>query len=247
LTVSRLGLALIYPSMRDRTPRVASPKYAFPDAAGREAALAIVLNDYAKLDTLLRATPGPDLSASDERGVSLLGLATRAAIMEGGSMGDLEGLRLLLAAGARPLPDAVGPEESLLESVANAKGDRRRLALEMLLDGGLSPNAPMHDGRSVLFHTRLTPDAARVLLARGIDRTVHDTRGGAADWSPVTYQADLRNWATALVLIEGGVPLDHGTPPGSVLARVIRNGEAQVTDEERADTAYKAFMATVRP
>jgi len=92
----------------------------------------------------------------------------------------------------------------------------------MLLDGGLSPNAPMHDGRSGLFHTRLTPEAARVLLARGADRLVHDTRGGAADGSPVPYQADLRNWATALVLIEGGVPLDHGTPPGSVMARVIR-------------------------
>jgi hypothetical protein len=164
-----------------------------------------------------------------------------------GSMRDLEGLRLLLAAGALPLPDAVGHEESLLELAANAKGDRGRLVLEMLLDGGLSANAPMRDGRSVLFHTRLTPEGARVLLARGVDRMVHDTRGGAADWSPVTYQADLRNWSTALVLIEGGVPLDHGTPPGSVMARVIRIGKAQVTDEERADPAYKGFMAAVRP
>jgi hypothetical protein len=76
---------------------------------------------------------------------------------------------------------------------------------------------------------------------------VHDTRGGAADGSPVPYQADLRNWAAALVLIEGGVPLDHGTPPGSVMARVIRNDKEQATDEERADPACKAFMAAVRP
>lgn len=78
LTVSRQGLALIYPSLRDRGgPRVASPQYSHPDAAGREAALALVLNDYAKLDALLRATPAPDPTARDERGESLLGLATR--------------------------------------------------------------------------------------------------------------------------------------------------------------------------
>jgi hypothetical protein len=52
--------------------------------------------------------------------------------------------------------------------------------------------------------------------------------------------------ATALVLLEGGVPHDHGTPRGSVLARVLRNGEGQVTEEDRADPAFKIFMAAVR-
>ncbi len=79
LTASRQGLALVYPSLRDRgVPREASPQYAYPGAAEREAALALVLNDYAKLDTLLRAAPAPDLMARDERGESLLGLATQA-------------------------------------------------------------------------------------------------------------------------------------------------------------------------
>ena len=50
----------IYPSMRDDRPRLPSPQYAFPDAASREAALALVMQDYAKLDTLLRATPARD-------------------------------------------------------------------------------------------------------------------------------------------------------------------------------------------
>lgn len=246
LTVSRQGLALIYPSLRDRGgPREASPQYAYPGAAEREAALALVLNDYAKLDTLLRATPAPDLTARDERGESLLGLATRAAIMEGGSTRDLEGLRLLLAAGARPRPDDLGRDASLIEVVAGATSDNAPVVLTLLLDAGLSPEARLHDGRPLLFHPRLAPEAARILLARGADRAVRDTRGGAADWSPVTYQADLRRWSTALVLLEGGVPRDHGSPPGSVIARVIRNGEARTTDEERADPAYQAFMAAV--
>ena len=247
LATSRQGLGLIYPSMRDRgVPLQESPEYAYPNAAEREAALALVLNDYAKLDSLLRATPAPDLTARDERGESLLGLATRAAIMDGGSMRDLEGLRLLLAAGARPRPDDLGREASLLEVVAGASGERARIVLELLLDAGLVPNAPMQDGRPVLFHPQLTPEAARVLLARGVDRAARDTSGGTGDWSPVTYQAGLRRWATALVLLEGGVPRDHGSPPGSVLAQVIREGEAPVSDEERADPAYAAFMEAVQ-
>lgn len=247
LTVSRQGLALIYPSLRERdVPREPSPQYAYPDAAGREAALALVMNDYAKLDSLLRATPAPDLTARDERGESLVGLATRTAIMEGGSMRDVEGLRLLLAAGARPRPDALGGRTSLLEVVAGASGAQAPVALELLLDAGLDPNSLMQDGRPILFHPRLTPEAARILLARGVDKAAHDTRGGAGDWSPVTYQADLRRWGTALVLLEIGVPRDHGEPPGSVLARVMKHGEARTTDEERADSAYVAFMASVR-
>jgi hypothetical protein len=244
LTISRNPLGLIYPALRDRgVPKRPSPKYAFPDAATREAALAIVYNDYAKLDSVLQATPRPDLAARDELGGSLLGLAIGAAIMDGGAPRDLEGLRLLLAAGATPRADERGPGETVLEVVAGARSEHASVALEMLLDAGMSPDMPMEDGRSVLFHPRLTAAAARVLLARGADRTVHDTRGGAADWSPVTYQADLRNWATALVLLEGGVPRDHGTPPGSVLARVLRNGEGALTDEERADPAYAGFIA----
>lgn len=158
-------------------------------------------------------------------------------------MRDLDGLRLLLAAGARPVPDAVEDKMTLLETLARAKGDRGRQALEMLLGAGLSPNARMHDGRSVLFHSYLTPEAARVLLARGADPGARDTRAGATDGSALTFHAEQRNWATALVLLQGGVPRDHASPAGSVLARVIAAGEGSITDAN--DPAFKAFMAAL--
>ncbi len=240
-------LGLIYPSMRERSrPMLASPQYAYPDAASRDAALALVLQDYAKLDTLLRATPAPDLTAHDERGQSLVGLATIAAVADGATMRDLEGLRLLLAAGARPRGDDMGREDSLMEIVTSVPGERGRIVLTMLLDAGLAPDTPMRDGRSVLFHERLTPDAARLLIARGAKPNARNTAAGATDWSPVTVQAGLRRWATALALLQSGVPRDHGTPAGAALQRVIRDGAEQTTDDERADTAYLAFMAAVR-
>lgn len=246
LTVSRMGPAVIFPSLRDRNvARSPSPQYAFPDAAGREAALAIVMNDYDRLDTLLRTSPGPDLTARDERGVSLLGLAATAAIMDGGSARDLEGLRLLLAAGAKPRPDDLGPDESIIERVAGDRNERNAVALEWLLDAGLDPDTPMRDGQPVLFHPALSAAAARLLLSRGADPMAQTTNGSRLDWSPVTYQADLGRWATALALLEGGVPGDYGTPAGSVLARVLGNGEPRWTDHDRADPAFRAFMSAV--
>ncbi|MEO8635619.1 MAG: hypothetical protein ABI587_10130 [Gemmatimonadales bacterium] len=240
-------LGVVYPSMRERPrPMEASAQYAYPDAAGRDAALVLVMNDYAKLDTLLRSTPAPDLTAHDERGQSLLGLATIVALTDGGTMRDLEGLRLLLAAGARPRADDMGSEEPLIELVTRVSGDRASAVLALLLDAGLAPDTPMHDGRSVLFHPDLTPGAARLLLARGANLDAHEMHGDAGDWSPVTFHADQRHWATALALLEGGVPRDHGTPAGALLERVLRDGAVQTTDEERADSGYQAFMAAVR-
>ncbi|MEZ4458078.1 MAG: hypothetical protein R2882_16250, partial [Gemmatimonadales bacterium] len=89
------------------------------------------------------------------------------------------------------------------------------------------------------------PEAARLLLSHGADPAARPANGDRRDWSAVTYQADLRRWATALALLNGGVPRDNGTPAGSVLARVLRNGEARTTDQERADPAFQAFMSAV--
>ncbi len=248
LTLAHNGPALLFPSLpRAHTPRGPTVQYAFPDAVTREAALAIVMQDYAKLDALLRASPPPDLTAHDERGVSLLGLATNAAVMDGGALHDLEGLRLLLAAGARPKRGDRGPDESLIECTLSERSEREALALELLLDAGLDPNTPLGDGRPPLYYPNLSPAAARLLVARGADGSATDGNLGRANWSAVTYQADLRRWATALALLEARVARDFGEPPGSVLERVLRSGAARTTDAERADPAFRAFMSAVNP
>lgn len=163
-------LGLIYPSMRGaRTPTGPSAKYAFPDAPTRAAALAIIMTDWPKLDTLLRAKPAPNLTAHDELGQSLMGLATTVAAVSGGTMRDVEGLRMLIAAGGRPRADDLGQADNglLIELLARTDGERGRAVIGMLIDAGLSPNSPIQDGRSVLDYQYLTPDAAAVFRARG--------------------------------------------------------------------------------
>ncbi len=248
LATSQRMLGWIYPSMRDDGPKQPSPQYAFPDAAGRAAALALVMQDYAKLDTLLRATPAPDLTAHDELGMSLMGLATSVASTDGATMRDVEGLRLLLAAGGRPRADDLGTASgrSLIELLALGNGERDRAVLEMLLAAGLSADTPMSDGRSVLWYKYLKAGAASVLLAHGANTNVRDTSGTIVDWSPVTQHAEWGNWPTALALLDGGVPRDHGSPIGSVLARVLREGEYRLTDDDRANASFTTFMALVQ-
>ena len=233
-------VGLMYPSMRRRT--LPNREYAYPDAAGREAAQALILNDFAKFDSLLRATRPPDLTAHDELGETLLGLATDVATSGSAGVEKIEGLRLIIAAGARPQANDVSQgQRGLLELAADSP-----TVIEMLLNAGLSPEAPGHDGNTVSFFPRLTPDAARLLLARGAKRDARYVREGMEDWSPVAYQADKSNWATALALLEGGVPRDYGTPVGSVLQGVTQEIDSRLSDSERADTTYQAFMAAIR-
>ncbi len=135
-----------------------SPQYAYPDATIRKAALALVLNDDEKLAALLNAAPAPDLKARDGRGQSLLVLATRTAIMDGGRLVDLEGLRLILAAGARPQADDLMGDEALIQAVAGARSEHAAAVLGMLIDAGLSPDWPTPEGSSVLARVMQTSE-----------------------------------------------------------------------------------------
>ena len=240
-------MPLIYPAMGQldaaNSPMV---RYAFSDSLTREAALSLVANNYARLDTLLRQTPAPDLTAHDERGQSLLGIATRVAVIDGGTMRDVDGLRALIAAGAQLRADDLGRQETVMEVITRTGGERGRVVLELMLGLGLSADAPMADGRSVLFNDGLTPEAARILIARGAKTDVREGHGEAGEWSPVTYHAEQRRWETALALLNGGVPRDHSIPAGSALAHVMRVGDTQITNAERRNAAYKAFVAATR-
>ena len=118
LTVSRQSvLGLIYPSFRYRTPTRPNSQYAFPDAASRAAALAIVMNDYPKLDSILHSTPSPDLTARDELGSSLLGLATTVII-------------LVILAGIKPLEEHF--RARMAERTIRVSADKGKITLEII-------------------------------------------------------------------------------------------------------------------
>lgn len=242
LALSPRGLALIYPSLREK-PRGAAPQYRFPDTVSREAAMALVSRDHARLDSILGATPGPDLTARDEQGQTLLGLAALIAVTEDASAADVETVQRLITLGARPRPDDLGENEPLLDRLASAQSDRASSVLALLLAAGLDANAPSADGSSVLLYPFLQPGAARLLLAHGADRSAREPDPARREWSAVTVAAERRHWATANVLLLGGVPPDHATPRGSLLAQVVRGIDPLLDAAERAAPDYRAVVA----
>jgi hypothetical protein len=156
---------------------------------------------------------------------------------------DVAIVQRFLAMGARPRPDDLGPDDSLLDRLVTTQAEHAATVLGLLLDAGLDPNELSPDGRSVLYHPYLQPAAARVLLEHGADPAARDPDADRHDWSPVTVAADGRHWATARVLLMGGVPPDYATPRGSLLAEVIQGIEPLLDDTDRADPAYRAFLA----
>lgn len=221
------------------------PQYLYPDEASRKAANALLMNNYDELDTILRAKPAPDWTARDERGASLISLAITHAVGSSATERDIETLRKVIAAGAKPRADDLGINGSLMDMLARIDGGPASVALGILIDAGLSPNTPMDDGRSVLFHPFLSVHAAQMLIARGAKTDVRESHGRTGDWSPVTYHAQQLRFPTALALLNAGVPGDYGTPPGAALADVMAIASKQATNEQKQAPEYKAFIALV--
>ena len=236
------GLALLYPSRRGIPKPGAVVRYEFPDAATREVALALIMEDYDRVDSLIK-TAQPDLAARDERGQSLLGIATHHAMIYSATMENLRPLRALLAAGAVPRPDDAGRDELMITKLARVKGEPAAAAFAMLLEAGLSPDERDSEGQSALFDNYLTPEAARVLVAHGVSRAPRHTNAAQQEWSPVTWQTERGNWATARVLLEAGIALDYATPPGSRFAQVMATALEGASDDDRADADMQALVA----
>lgn len=242
LFTSQRGLALIYPSLREARPQRPAPKYRFPDAATSKAALALVQRDRARFEELLRTTPAPSLTARDELGQTLLGIAVYMAVTLDATQHDVAVVERLLALGARPRADDLGGDESVLELLAATPGEQAALVLDRLLAAGLDANAPPPGRVSILYHPFLQPDAARVLLKHAADVHVRDTDPERRDWSPATVAAFHRRWETAAVLLAAGAPADYASPPGSLLAEVIDGIEPLLDAVDRAQPGYRAFM-----
>jgi len=240
LFLSKRGLALLYPSLRDRTPRGPVVRYEFPDAATRAVAMTIVMQDYAQLETLLRDAP-PNFNARDELGHTVLSLAIANAIAHGASAKGLTPLRLVLAAGARPIAEQLEPGQHLFARLATLDGPQVATALDLLLPAGLATALVDDDGRPLLFSDRLAPHGARRLLANGVDRTARDPDPHHPDWSAVTRAASNGNFETALVLLQGGVPRDHASPPGSALTAALEDAPSYCCNTP----AHGAFLAAI--
>lgn len=203
-------------------------------------ARAIDREDVAELKQLIAAGP-IDFAARDRRGRTILGHAVTHVlqIYDGGpqSAGSrgVEQVKLLLAAGAKPIENAIAPERTsaepeghlLLATVIGVTTPGALELLDVLLSAGLSPDGVDMDDRPVIFSTYLTKPKLDVLLRHGVNLQARDVRSDRRGWSVLMNAAYMSQWDVAPVFLERGVPPDYQAPDGQTLQSILDEKKAE--------------------
>jgi ankyrin repeat protein len=169
-----------------------------------------------------------DFTARNRGGRTILGVAVEHALERTASPAAVESVRLLLAAGARPLPNVIQAEALAAEPdahllVAHVFGDNGPNALhllDVLLEAGADVNTRDHDGQPLYLAPFLTRAKVEVLARHGADFSALDTREDRAGWTAAMVAAQLGNEDLVRFFLEHGVSADHVAPGGLTLAKL---------------------------
>lgn len=184
-----------------------------------------------------------DFSARNSMDLTILGFAVNQVLSNGPTEANVAGVQALLAAGARPDADILGPDKELLEYMLGGNTPEARETLRLLLQAGADPNATdKQEQRPLLFSTYLDLPELEILAAHGADLAVVDSRGDRPGWNGLMHMAYSQQWDMARFLLERGVPDDHRTPTGESLDTIL----AALREDGIYDTAgYQAFTAAL--
>ncbi len=183
-----------------------------------------------------------DFADRNSMGLTILGFAVEQVLRNGPRPENVEGVRALLDAGARPDADIMGPEEVLLERVIGGNTTEARQMLRLLLQAGAEPDVlDRFDRRPLVFSSYMDLPELELFAEFGADLRVLDTRSDRQGWSALMHMASGRQWDMALFLLGHGVPPDHVSPSGESLETILAGDELI----EREDPGYRAFMAAL--
>jgi ankyrin repeat protein len=215
----------------------------FPEPAQRDLFKAIRASDYPAMQRILAGHT--NLNVRDEAGADLLAYAVNETQIlrantpdrqaeDAESLKCVEGVRLLLAAGADPnqSTDVYG-NSTFLGSASRVSRPMPQgweadpagaKVFRLFLDHGANPNA-LKEGRPLIFSVRTNPDSMQVLLDHGVDINVRDEEGNT------TLLFFLWNgwWDAALFVLERGADVNtqnqSGMTPDLALAAAVQRAE----------------------
>jgi hypothetical protein len=200
----------------------------FDDARLTRISRSIEQEDTAALRSALAEGP-VDFTARSKRGRTVLGRAVEHAADHESTPVALESVRMLLAAGAKPLPNVIEPEPDqgdldahlLVAYVFGANNPNAVPLLDMLLGAGANANTRNYEGEPLYFLLDATLPKLEVLAKHGADFTVGDTRSDRAEWTAAMVAAQLGRWDHVLFLLDHGVPADRVAPDSTTLRSII--------------------------
>lgn len=190
----------------------------FADSRLTRIAGAIRKNEFERERELVKAGP-VDWTARDRHEKTLLDIALEHNADPYVPKGSrVEGLRILLEAGARPdgkqMAFALGTELT---------------SLEALLEAGADVNAKDDDGTPIAFLGYVTPEKMAVLLKYGVDVNATDPDPLHDQRSLLMHHVDGANWDVARMLRDHGANLNYRTPGGMTLERMLKDRDNEYT------------------
>ena len=218
----------------------------FDDSRLTKIARAIEKEDTATVRALIAEGP-VDFEARSRRGRTILGRAVEYAAKYQSSPAALEPVRMLLAAGAKPLPNVIEPEPSqgvldahlLVAYVFGAAYGNTLPLLDMLLEAGADPNTRNYEGQPLYFSTYMRLPTLEMLAKHGADFTaLETTRIDRNGYTGAMFAAELGEWAIVQFMLDHGVNADHVAPDGNTLRKIM----AEKTAEHAGDSTFVAVM-----
>ena len=227
------GASLVKGGMRKMNRYAyAQSRVTFDDAKVSRLARAIADNDTARVRALL-AEGGIDFAARSRDGATILGYAITHAVETFQPPVAVEPVRLLLEAGAKPLPDLVeqgteqGYPEHRLVTWIYGRGEQSVPVLDLVLGAGADPNARNYEGEPLLASSYTRLPMAEVLVKHGADVNAPDSsRTDRPGWSPAMVQALYQEWDVVNYLLDHGARADYVAGDGKSLRDVVREAEA---------------------
>lgn len=202
----------------------------FDDARLTTLARAIEGNDTAKVRAML-GEGRIDFDARSRRGRTILGRAIEHALEYGSPPSAVESVRMLLAAGAKPIPNAVEPEfyqgnldaHRLVAFVFGYTGDNMLQILDLILAAGADPNTRNYEEQPLYFSTYSSLAKLQVLARHGADFTaLESTRTDRNGWTGAMFAVELGEYDVAAFLLDHGVSAQHVAPDGSSLRSLLQ-------------------------
>ena len=221
----------------------------FDDARLTKLARAIEKEDTAAVRTLIAEGP-IDFKARSRRGRTILGRAVEYASTYEASPAALEPVRMLLAAGAKPIPNAIEPEfyqgsldAHLLIAYVFGAGFRNTIPLlDLLLDAGADPNMRNYEGQPLYFSTYMSLPKLEALARHGADFTaLETTRTDRQGYTGAMFAAELGEWDIVRFMLDHGVKADHVAPDRNTLGKIM----AEKQEERASDSAFVALMQRI--
>ena len=213
----------------------------FPDPSCRALAERIQSGDVAGLQRLLAGGPPP--LNRDRAGHDLLAFA--AVVVRDGK-GNPETVRALLEAGADPEKSGMPEGGNLLRFMTIVPSPASVEVVRLLLKHGADPNArDPHSGMTAMADAGDRPDLVRLLVEAGA--RIDDRLPGGE--SMLVRFVGLRQWDSALYLIEKGAKLDVTNPEGLSLDYYLKDWKDSVYGDhpEGWDKVRAAIQARRRP